>query len=85
MDVNRAAVTAEPYYIRAQSWLRLLVGIAGLGLLLLGIYNMFAPLLLDVTALRFYEQGWFVAFDRGAFFFEDIVVMAVGAVVAWWA
>lgn len=85
MDVNRAAVAAEPYYIRVRSWLRLLVGALGLGLLLLGIYNMFAPLLFDVAAVRFYEQGWLVAFDRGTFYAEDIAVMAIGAVLAWWA
>lgn len=85
MDVNRATVTAEPYYIRARAWLRLLIGAAGLGLLFLGMHNMFVPVLFDAEAVRFYEQGWLVVFDRGAFYIEDIAAMAIGAVLAWWA
>lgn len=84
MDVSRAAVTAEPYYIRVRAWLRLLIAVAGLAILLLGMYNMFGPLLLEREPWRVYQQGWLVVFDRGAFFVEDIVVMAVGAALAYW-
>jgi hypothetical protein len=85
MDFDRVAVTAEIYHIRTKSWLRFSVAVAGLILVFLGVYNMFAPLLFDVNAFRFYRFATPVVFDRGAFYFEDIAAMAVGAVMAWWS
>lgn len=81
MDIR---IRMETLGIRFRSLLKTLVRLAGIGLVLLGVYNMFLVGLLDVGVIAPYRQ-WGLIFtgNQSAYYLGDVLVMAVGAIIAW--
>jgi len=81
MDIR---IRMETLGIRFRSLFKTLVRIAGIGLVLLGVYNMFLVGLLDMSVIAPYRQ-WGLIFTgkQSAYYLGDVLVMAVGAIIAW--
>lgn len=83
MDVQ-PPIWAEVYWIRTRSWLQLLLQMGGVFLVLLGTYNMFVVPLSDLVAFAPYRMwGVVVMADQGSYYLGDVLVMCIGAVIAW--
>jgi hypothetical protein len=72
-------------YIRGRTVAKTLLRLCGIGLVLLGAFNMFAAPALDVAAVAPYRAFGLVdaARDGTVFYLGDVLVMGVGAAVAW--
>lgn len=74
----------ETGWIRIRTFARTAVRIAGLGILFLGIYNMFGAAMLDMPAVAPYRYWGLVRVgEASAYYIGDAVVMALGAAIAW--
>lgn len=84
MDWARWKINAEVYGLKARAKLRFIVQIVGVGLLLLGAYNMLGAPALSAAAFRPYGVLRVLGSEgAGLFFLADVVVMAVGAITVW--
>lgn len=84
MDFTRLKVTAETYYVRFRTIFKTGVRLFGLGLVLLGVYNMFLVPLFGFQAVAPYRlfapviNPW-----RGGYFLGDAIMIGIGAAIAW--
>jgi len=85
MDTNELRFTARLLGLRAKTYLRFLTGIVGIALVSLGAFNMLVAPVVNLTPLAPYRGIGVVVFERGAYYLGDILVIAVGAVLAWLA
>jgi hypothetical protein len=86
MDWERVRITANIYGVKARARLRLLLQIAGIGLVFLGAYNLLIASAAGFEVFAPYRIGIVAGGGEGnaIFFFSDVVVMAVGAAITWW-
>jgi len=79
-------IWAETKMIKLRSFLRFLIALAGVGLVLLGVYNMFVTQLIDAPVIAPYRQWGVIAVDRtSGYYLGDVLIIAVGAVIAWFS
>lgn len=84
MDRDRIRVTAEAYGIRSRSWVRMIIRGAGIAAVLIGAYNLLlSPFLVSPEILTAYRSVVATVLVSSAPLLTDIVLMVVGAVVAW--
>lgn len=70
--------------LKLRNQIKFLVRIAGLALVLLGAYNMFLGPVNGALFVEYRQLGLIMSQQgQSAFFLSDVVVMAVGAVIAW--
>jgi len=88
--VENVKLNAEIYGIRGRGWLRLLFQLLGIAMVALGGYNLLVPRATAAPFIRFYT--WVApeiiyvngdAFSGSAILVADVVVIVVGAVVAY--
>jgi len=81
MDIR---IRLETLGIRFRSLIKTFVRLCGIGLVLLGVYNMFLTGLFDMSVIAPYRQ-WGLVFtgNESAYYLGDVLVMAFGAVLAW--
>jgi hypothetical protein len=87
MDWQRLRISAETTAIRVRSRVRLAIALVGIGLVLLGGYNLFGAPLTDGVTLTFYRDVLVaVGLEEYAItYLAEVVVIAVGAVLAWFS
>lgn len=84
MDLERARLAAEVYWVRARGWVRTLVRAVGVGFVLLGAFNLLVAPVVDITPLAPYRAfGIVLAYPHGGYYLGDVVVIGCGAVLAW--
>lgn len=86
MDVDRMKINAETGAIRLRSKLRFFVSVAGMAMVLLAVFNLlivrfgFTPAFSQyrsfLEGVMYYETGQ-------AVYFADILLFAIGSVLAW--
>jgi len=74
----------EVGWIRLRSLLRTLVRLFGVGVVLLGIWNMFGAAMLDMNAVAPYRIWGLVRVgEMSAYYIGDALLMMAGAAIAW--
>ncbi|RDZ65983.1 hypothetical protein C5B90_06445 [Haloferax sp. Atlit-12N] len=85
MDRESMKISAETTYIRSRGNLKLGIRLLGIAALIIGAHNMMLSEITGTLLFPFYRsliEG--VIFAQGGFMpFADILLMAVGAAVAW--
>jgi len=76
----------ETLGIRSRAYLRTVLRLLGVGILFLGVFNMFGAAMLDMQAIAPYRQ-WGLVGVRGAgtYWIGDSLVMCFGAAIAWFS
>lgn len=87
MNLEGVKIRLETTYIRSRAWVGLLVTLGGIGIVLLGAYNMFAAPLLGMETFAPYRIFGVrqTSTDSGAYFLGDAIIMCVGAAIAWFS
>lgn len=83
MDLERLRLSAHVTWVRTRSLGRTLIRAAAIGVVLLGMFNMFGPAAVGVEAVRPYPTIRPLATETGLIFFGDVVAIGGGAIVAW--
>lgn len=87
MNYESIKIRAETTYIRFRTLARTLLSVVGIGLVLLGAYNMLLVPAGDMAAVAPYRVIGTVTFETGngvsGYYLGDVVCMAVGAILAW--
>ena len=88
IDTERPRISLETVAIRTRGWIRLSLSLAGIALVLVGAWNLLlAPTLGTNPFLSEYRRFLLVLVvsDGGILHLADIVLVGVGAVVAWFS
>lgn len=88
MDTDSLKITAEVFWIRTRGYLRLVAQLVGLVFVLVGVFNVFAVPIADVgpIATQYRVFGEILLNESGRFvYLDDILLIAVGSVVAWFS
>lgn len=83
MDRERLQISAQVYWVRARSHLKTVVRLAALAVVLLGMFNLFATAIADISAIRPYPTIQPIGAERGVFYLGDVIAIGAGAVLAW--
>lgn len=85
MNFESIKIRAETTYIRFRTLLRMVVGMAGLGLVLLGGYNMLLAPASGMETFAPYRVIGAVLIDgsTGGYFLGDVMAIGVGAILTW--
>ena len=84
MDVERLKVTVEVFWLRLSGFVRTGIRAAGVVLVLLAVFNAFAPYV-GAGAIAVYPRTSpvIVGDGKGVLFVEDVAAFTVGAVTAY--
>lgn len=83
MNIERLKTSVEVFWIRGRGTLRTVLRALGIGLVILGAFNFFTPVLaVEPLALYPRSEVWATT-TTGYIAFEDLIAMATGAIVAW--
>ncbi|MDT3437848.1 hypothetical protein [Haloarcula sp. 1CSR25-25] len=88
MDWERVRVSVGIYSLKLKNKLRFGVQILGLALVLLGAYNLVAVPVLGTEAYAPYRLGiaiWATTTSPAVFALGDVLAIAVGSILAFWA
>lgn len=84
MDRERARITAEAYGIRSRGWLRAVLQVVGVAAVLVGAYNfLVAPYVVTGAVAPAYRDLAATVIAVPSQMLADILLMVIGAIVAW--
>lgn len=84
MDSEKLRIGLQVRLLRTKTKLKSLVRLLGVGLLFLGIFNMFVAPLVSVEPFAPYRIfGVVFASETSGYYIGDVLLIAAGAILAW--
>lgn len=86
-------ISFEAIYISIKSYVRMLIAMAGLGIVFIGCYNLFGPLVIGseylvdahhvMEPVAYQRQNSPIKNDYYLIYISDLLCIAVGGLIAW--
>lgn len=87
IDVESAKISGEVAWIRLRTRIRLMISLIGIGLVLVAVFNMYAPAYTDFAAVAPYREPVLsmTGLRDGATYIADLLVLGIGLILGWFA